>query len=78
MKLEKDISDFRLQGFAPNKGVSLSGAVLVNETTIVKLGSNVNISIDNVSIEYLSGEGLILVPGISYTFSASVNCHIMS
>lgn len=78
MKLEKDISDFRIQGFAPNRGVSLSGTVVVTEPTVVKLGSDVSISIDNIPMGYSAGEGLILVPGISYIFSTSINCHIMS
>lgn len=78
MKLEKDISDFRIQGFAPNAGVVLSGTVSVNSTTAVKLGNDVNISINGVSVQYLAGEGLILVPSVSYIFDTSVNCHIMS
>lgn len=78
MKLEKDISDFRIQGFAPNVGVVLSGTVVVKSTTVVKLGKDVNISINGVSVQYLAGEGLILVPSVSYIFDTSVNCHIMS
>ena len=78
MKLEKDISDFRIQGFAPNTGVVLSGTVVVNSATVVKLGSDVSISIGGISVQYLAGEGLILVPGVSYIFGTSVNCHTMS
>lgn len=78
MELEKDRSDFRLQGFAPNNGVVFNGTVVVNSTTVVKLGSDVSISIGGISVQYLAGEGLILVPGVSYIFGASVNCHIMS
>ena len=77
MNLVHDESGFRIQGFAPSKGVTYNGAVTVTQTTGVKLGVDVNISINSKTITYSSGDGLILVPGVTYTFGSSVDCHIM-
>ena len=77
MNLVHDESGFRIQGFAPSKGVTYSGSVTVTQTTGVKLGADVNISINSKTITYSSGDGLILVPGVTYTFGSSVDCHIM-
>ena len=66
-----------IQGFAPNKGVTYSGTVTVQKVTGAKLGSDVNISINGKTITYSSGDGLVLIPGVTYTFGSSVDCHVM-
>ena len=77
MLLVDDKNGNTIQGFAPNKGATYSGTITVQRVTGVKLGSDVSITIDSKTVGYTAGEGIILVPGASYTFSASVNCHIM-
>ena len=77
MNLVHDESGFRIQGFAHSKGVTYSGSVTVTQATGAKLSSDVSISIDGKTITYTSGDGLILVPGVTYTFGSSVDCHIM-
>lgn len=77
MNLVHDESGFRIQGFAPSKGVTYNGAVTVTQATGAKLSSDVSISIDGKTITYTSGDGLILVPGVTYIFGSSVDCHIM-
>ena len=77
MKLLQDDNSTSVQGFAPNKGVTYSGTVTVEKATGVKLGADVEITINSKTISYTEGEGIILIPGVSYTFSGSVDCHIM-
>ena len=77
MLLVDDKNGNTIQGFAPNKGVTYSGTVTVQKATGAKLGSNITITIDSKTVGYTTGEGIILIPGVSYTFSGSVDCHIM-
>lgn len=77
MKNIDTILDGELIAFCPKAGVTYSGNVTVLETTAVKLGASVTISINSVGVEYKEGEILILVAGINYAFGASTPCHIM-
>ena len=77
MLLVDDKNGNVIQGFAPNKGVTYSGSVTVQKVTGAKLGSDISITIDSKTVNYTAGEGIILIPGVSYTFSGSVDCHIM-
>ena len=77
MLLVDDKNGHTIQGFAPNKGITYSGTVTVQEVTGAKLGSDVTIAIDSKTVNYTAGEGIILIPGVSYTFGLSVDCHIM-
>ena len=77
MLLVDDKNGHTIQGFAPNKGITYSSTVTVQEVTGAKLGSDVTISIDSKTVNYTAGEGIILIPGVSYTFGSSVDCHIM-
>ena len=77
MKLIYDEAGYRVQGFAPSKGVTYTGSVTVTQATGAKLGADVNISINSKTITYSSGDGLVLIPGVTYTFGSSVDCHIM-
>lgn len=77
MLLVDDKNGHAIQGFAPNKGVTYSGTVTVKKATGAKLGSDITITIDSKTISYAEGEGIILIPGVYYTFSGSVDCHIM-
>ena len=77
MLLVDDKNGNTIQGFAPNKGVTYSGSVTVQKVTGAKLGSDVSISINNKIITYSSGDGLVLIPGVTYTFGSSVDCHVM-
>ncbi len=77
MQLEIDGNRQAIQGFAPTKGTTLSGAYTPTKTECIKFGSDVDVSINGVSISYTSGDGLVLVDGVTYTFSASVNVHMM-
>ena len=77
MLLVDDKNGHTIQGFAPNKGITYSGTVTVQKVTGAKLGSTVTITIDSKTVGYTEGEGIILIPGVSYTFSGSVDCHIM-
>ena len=77
MLLVDDENGHTIQGFAPNKGVTYGGTVTVQKVTGAKLGINVSITIDSKTVNYTAGEGIILIPGVSYTFSGSVDCHIM-
>ena len=77
MLLVDDKNGHIIQGFAPSKGVTYSGSVTVMQTTGVKLGADVNISINSKTIMYSSGDGLVLIPGVTYTFGTSIDCHVM-
>ena len=77
MLLVDDKNGNTIQGFAPNKGVTYNGTVTVEKVTGVKLGSDITIAIDSKIVNYTAGEGIILIPGVSYTFGGSVDCHIM-
>ena len=77
MDLISDKDGYKIQGFAPSKGITYSGSVTVTQATGAKLGADVNISIDGKTVTYSSGDGLILVPGVTYIFGSSVDCHIM-
>lgn len=77
MLLVDDKNGHTIQGFAPNKGVTYSGAVTVQKVTGVKLGIDVGITIDSKVVSYSAGEGIILIPKVQYAFSSSVDCHIM-
>ena len=77
MKNIDTILDGELIAFCPKAGVTYSGNVTVLETTAVKLGASVTISINSVGVEYKEGEILILVAGITYAFGATTPCHIM-
>ena len=77
MLLVDDKNGHTIQGFAPNKGVTYSGTVTVQKVTGAKLGIDVSITIDSKTVSYIAGEGIILIPGVSYTFSSSVDCHVM-
>ena len=77
MLLVDDKNGKTIQGFAPNKGITYNGIVTVTQTTGVKLGADVNISINSKTIMYSSGDGLVLIPGVTYTFGTSVDCHVM-
>ena len=77
MLLVDDKNGHIIQGFAPSKGVTYSGSVTVTQATGAKLGADVSISIEGKNIAYSSGDGLILVPGVTYIFGSSVDCHIM-
>ena len=77
MKLSTDEFGFRIQGFAPNTGKTYSGTVTVTTPTIVKFGGDVVITINGKAVTYYEGEGIVLLPNISYIFGTSVDCHIM-
>lgn len=77
MLLVDDKNGNTIQGFAPNKGVTYNGTVTVQKAIGAKLGSDVTITIDSKTVNYNAGEGIILIPGVSYTFSGSVDCHVM-
>ena len=77
MLLVDDKNGHTIQGFAPNKGATYNGTVTVQKVTGAKLGIDVSITIDSKTVNYTAGEGIILVPGVSYTFGGSVDCHIM-
>ena len=77
MLLMDDKNGKTIQGFAPNKGVTYNGIITVTTITGVKLGVDVTITINSKMVDYSAGEGIILIPGIQYTFSGSVDCHIM-
>lgn len=78
MNLATDSNYSPIQGFAPTKGATLSGAYTPTKTECVKFGADVSISIGGISVPYLSGDGLVLVGGITYTFATSVNVHMMA
>lgn len=77
MLLVDDKNGNTIQGFAPNKGITYSGTVTVQKVTGAKFGIDISITIDSKTINYTAGEGIILIPGVSYTFSGSVDCHVM-
>ena len=77
MLLVDDKNGNTIQGFAPNKGATYNGTVTVQKATGAKLGSEVTITINSKTVNYTAGEGIILIPGVSYTFGSSVDCHIM-
>ena len=77
MLLVDDKNGNTIQGFAPNKGVTYSGTVTVQKVTGAKLGIDISITIDSKTVNYTAGEGIILIPGVSYKFGSSVDCHIM-
>ena len=77
MLLVDDKNGNTIQGFAPNKGVTYSGTVTVQKVTGAKLGIDVSITIDSKTVNYTAGEGIILIPGVTYTFGSSVDCHTM-
>lgn len=77
MLLMDDKNGKTIQGFAPNKGITYSGTVTVTTITGVKLGGDVAITIGSKIVSYSAGEGIILIPTVQYTFSGSVDCHIM-
>lgn len=66
-----------VQGFAPTGGKTYNGTITVDKVTCIKMGSNVNITIDGKELQYYQGAGLILLPNIQYIFSSSTDCHIM-
>ena len=63
--------------FAPISGDTLSGVHIPENSIAVRLGTDVSITIDGVTLDYVAGEGLVLVSGKEYTFSDSVDVHIM-
>ena len=63
--------------FTPKESDTLNGVVTVNVPTVIKLGSDVLITIDGVGIQYLSGEEICLAPNVSYTFATSTSVHKM-
>ena len=65
MNLFANLKEKVFPGYTPTK------------TECVKFGSDVNVSINGVSISYTSGDGLVLVDGVTYTFSTAVNVHMM-
>jgi hypothetical protein len=77
MRLKSDSNGSTIQGFAPHKGKTYSGAVVVNTITAIKFSADVAISISGKSVTYLAGDGIILVPNVTYTFGSSVDCHVM-
>ena len=77
MLLKTDDRYVPIQGFAPNGGTSLTGTITPTTTVCVKLANDVTITIDSIPLYYSAGDGLVLVPGVAYTFSTSVNAHIM-
>ena len=72
-----NIIEKHLVAFCPKAGATYSGNVTVVETTAVKLWGNVTITIIGAAIEYLKGEVVIFVAGVTYVFSASTPVHIM-
>lgn len=77
MNLTYDDLGYRVQGFAPNRGATYTGVVIVQEITAIKFSADVVISISEKSVTYLAGDGIILVPNVTYTFGSSVDCHVM-
>lgn len=77
MKLQEDLNYTPIQAFAPNNSGVLQNTVTPLNNVAVKLGADVKITINGVTLSYNSGEGLVLVGGVSYTFSVSTPVHIM-
>ena len=77
MNLVHDESGFRVQGFAPNRGATYTGTVTVTEVTAIRFGSDVTISISGKSLSYSAQDGIVMIPGVTYTFGSSVDCHVM-
>ena len=71
MKNIDTILDGELIAFCPKAGVTYSGNVTVLETTAVKLGASVTISINSVGVEYKEGEICFFSLSLFLSLSAS-------
>lgn len=77
MNLVKDGNGYGIQTFIPNRGATYSGSVSVTTATAIRFGSDVTISINGKALVYSEQDGIVMIPGITYVFSSSVDCHVM-
>ena len=77
MKLIYDEAGYRVQGFVPNRGDTYSGSVTVTKPTAIRFGADVTIGINSKVLTYSEQDGLVLIPGVTYVFGNSVDCHVM-
>lgn len=77
MYLMLDPNGNPIQGFAPREGSSLSGSITPTKNRLVKLASEVAISIDGKTVTYEEGYELPLSKGRTYSFGSAVDIHEM-
>lgn len=78
MELLRSESGILINSFIATKGLVIpQGIYTVDKLQAVILGVDVNITINNVTIFYISGTGFIFSPNVEYTLSVDVPCHVM-
>jgi hypothetical protein len=75
MVLTKDDNGTRIQVFSINNGMELSTNFKCEEDLIVKLGSDVTITIDGFAVEYKAGDVIGLTKDKTYILSSSTIVH---
>ena len=76
-KLNKDVNGYRVQVFAPTSGATLPTSYVPLIDEVVKLSSNVTMTLNSVAVDYVAGSITGLSQGITYTFSSTVDVHKM-
>ena len=76
-KLNKDVNGYRVQVFAPTSGATLPTSYVPLIDEVVKLSSDVTMTLNSVAIAYAAGSIIGLSQGITYTFSSTVYVHKM-
>jgi len=75
MQLNEDINGYKVQVFTPSKGATLPTTYTPTQNEVVMLGDDVTITLDGVSVDYISGSVIGLKKGITYTLSAETTVH---
>lgn len=78
-KTNRDKNGFVIQVFTPNKGTTLELATPLNPTEdmVVKIATDVTISVGGTAVPYLAGDILGMSKGVVYSFSADTLAHVM-
>lgn len=66
-----------IDAFSPSTASTYTGVITPLEPVAIRLGSDVTITINSLSLTYTEGEVLVLQPNVSYTFGTSTVVHIM-
>ena len=77
MKTIKDENGARVQVFAPITGTQLTTTYVPTNNEVVKLATDVTITINSVAVLYLAGDIIGLKQGVTYTLSLATDVHVM-
>ena len=78
MKFAKTNNGFMIPVFTPSEGITIpAGAYAPIENEVLRLATDMLITLDGVDVLYEEGKEVCLIKGVTYTLSGELKAHRM-